>query len=93
MSALYPECLTEDEAAPANTRLAATRAAALHVDLAPRFGTKAWKREEDILYRGIRAFRCNVCKRVVYASDGGADDMPDACSKCWCDAHGVKVSP
>ena len=76
-----------DETAPTNTRRAAAVAMALPIDKVPRYGTRAWTREEGILYRGARSFRCNVCKLVAHEDDGGADDMPDACSTCWCAAH------
>ena len=76
-----------DWGAPTVTRRAAVARMSLPAGKVPRFGTKSWKREEHILWRGAQMFRCNVCLSVNPAVDGGADDMPDACSKCWVAAH------
>jgi hypothetical protein len=54
----------------------------------PTPGSRAWQIEEALFYQH-RQFRCHGCARVVGAEDGAADDMPDACSRCWNDAHGV----
>jgi len=32
-------------------------------------------------------FRCNICGQITAWKDGAADDMPDACSKCWAKHH------
>lgn len=34
-------------------------------------------------------FRCAGCAEWVGWDDGAADDMPEHCSRCWCDAHGA----
>ncbi len=39
-----------------------------------------------------QTFTCCVCKRSVPWSQGAADDMPEACDDCWCEAHGIRVS-
>ncbi len=32
-------------------------------------------------------FRCNVCGRFTRWEQGGDDDMPGACDKCFCTIH------
>jgi hypothetical protein len=38
-------------------------------------------------------FVCDVCGLEVPNSEGGDDDMPGACDKCWCDAHPEVAQP
>lgn len=30
------------------------------------------------------SFKCKRCKRYTHADDGGVDEFPGLCSKCWC---------
>lgn len=57
----------------------------------PKPGTKRWLAEEKAFCKDDnRQFRCDVCLDVTLTKDGGADDMPGACSTCWVKAHPVK---
>lgn len=56
----------------------------------PPPGSALWRIEEALLYLS-KEFRCHLCKRVVSADVGGADDMPDACDRCWNKVHGKRA--
>jgi len=34
-----------------------------------------------------QTFVCAMCQRTACYCQGAADDMPDVCDECWCDAH------
>ena len=49
----------------------------------------SWERWDDYYGRLVTVYRftCKRCKRFTSGEDGGGDDFPGLCSKCWCAVH------